>query len=180
MSRAACTATIGLPGIGAPQTETASDRAAARRAEEDALLARAMQILEGRMKYINERGKGLTSPQMTRDYLRLQLSEEPHEVFCCLFLDTRHRVIAFERTFHGTIDAAHVHPRVVVKAALDHGAAALIVAHNHPSGIAEPSQADLAITRRLRDALGLVDIRLLDHFIVGSAEVVSLAERGLV
>ncbi|AKS40507.1 RadC family protein [Wenzhouxiangella marina] len=126
------------------------------------------------------RGTALTSPQATREYLRAALRDRPHEVFCSLMMDTRHRVIAFEELFTGTIDAAHVHPRVVVERALARRAAALIVAHNHPSGVAEPSQADLAITRRLRDALALVDIRLLDHFIVGDREVVSLAERGLV
>ncbi|QKK01193.1 MAG: DNA repair protein RadC [Pseudomonadota bacterium] len=126
------------------------------------------------------RGQPLTSPQATREYLRAALRDRPHEVFCALHLDTRHRAIAFDELFAGTIDSAHVHPRVVVEKALARRAAALIVAHNHPSGIAEPSQADLAITRRLRDALGLVDIRLLDHFIIGDGEVVSLAERGLV
>ena len=122
----------------------------------------------------------LTSPSATRNYLTLELAGEEREVFCCLLLDTRHRVIGFHRLFYGTIDAAHVHPREVLKLALLENASAMIIAHNHPSGVAEPSQADLAITRRLRDALGLVDIRLLDHFIVGGKEVVSMAERGLV
>lgn len=126
-----------------------------------------------------ERGQPLTSPQITRDYLAAELRDRAHEVFCALYLDTRHRVIAFEELFAGTIDSAHVHPRVVVEKALARRAAALIIAHNHPSGDARPSQADLAITKRLRDALDLVEIRLLDHFIVGDSEVVSLAERGL-
>ena len=99
-------------------------------------------------------------------------------VFACLYLDNRHRVIAFEELFHGTIDGTSVHPREVVRAALKHNAAALIFAHNHPSGVAEPSDADRRLTRRLQDALGLVDIRTLDHFVVGDGEVVSFAERG--
>jgi DNA repair protein RadC len=99
-------------------------------------------------------------------------------VFACLFLDNRHRVIAFEELFRGTIDGASVHPREVVKHALHHNAAALILAHNHPSGVAEPSRADVQITRRLVAALGLVDIRVLDHLVIGDTEAVSLAERG--
>ena len=140
----------------------------------------AIELARRHLRESLERGQPLTSPQVTREYLRAALRDRPHEVFCALMLDTRHRVIRFEELFTGTIDSAHVHPRVVVEKALAYRAAALIVAHNHPSGIAEPSQTDLAITRRLRDALGLVDIRLLDHFIVGDTEVVSLAERGLV
>lgn len=145
-----------------------------------AQLHAAMELARRHLKENIDRGQALTSPQATRDYLRAALRDRAHEVFCALFLDTHHQVIAFDELFAGTIDSAHVHPRVVVEKALARRAAALIVAHNHPSGIAEPSQADLAITRRLRDALGLVDIRLLDHFIVGDSEVVSLAERGLV
>jgi DNA repair protein RadC len=145
-----------------------------------AQLQAAVELARRHLKESLSRGEPLTSPQATRSYLKAALRDRPHEVFCALHLDTRHRVIAFDELFNGTIDAAHVHPRVVVEKALARRAAALIVAHNHPSGIAEPSQADLAITRRLRDALALVDIRLLDHFIVGDREVVSLAERGLV
>jgi DNA repair protein RadC len=121
----------------------------------------------------------LTSPAAAGDYLRLWLGRRPNEVFAALFLDNRHRVIAAEELFQGTIDGASVHPREVVRRALSHNAAALIVAHNHPSGIAEPSAADLAITRRLREALALVDIRLVDHLIVGEGVPTSLAERGL-
>jgi DNA repair protein RadC len=102
-----------------------------------------------------------------------------HEVFCCLYLDNRNRVIACEELFRGTIDGASVHPRAVVKRALIHNAAAIILAHNHPSGVAEPSQADELITRRLKQALALVDIRVLDHLIVADAVVESMAERGL-
>jgi len=121
----------------------------------------------------------LNNPQQTRDYLKSRLRAYPHEVFACLFLDNRHRIIGFEELFTGTIDGASVHPREVVKRGLFHNAAALIFAHNHPSGIAEPSEADQAITTRLKEALGLVDIRVLDHFVIGDKEVVSFAERGL-
>jgi DNA repair protein RadC len=125
-----------------------------------------------------ERGKPLTDPSATRKYLLAKLRDMPHEVFACLYLDTRHRVISFEELFRGTIDGATVHPREVVRAALKHNAAALIFAHNHPSGVAEPSDADRRLTRRLADALALVDIRVLDHFVVGDGEVESFAERG--
>jgi DNA repair protein RadC len=125
-----------------------------------------------------ERGKPLTDPAATRKYLLAKLRDLPHEVFACLYLDNRHRVISFEELFRGTIDGASVHPREVVRAALKHNAAALIFAHNHPSGVAEPSDADRRLTKRLTDALGLVDIRVLDHFVVGDGDVVSFAERG--
>ena len=126
------------------------------------------------------RGDALTSPADTRRYLMARLRDYPHEVFACLFLDNRHRVIHYGELFHGTIDGASVHPREVVKQALAHNAAALILAHNHPSGVAEPSQADEHLTRRLKEALALVDIRVLDHLVIGDGETVSLAERGLV
>src|SRR5882724_1440109 len=125
-----------------------------------------------------ERGKPLTDPVATRKYLQARFRDLPHEVFSCLYLDNRNRVIAFEDLFRGTIDGASVHPREVVRAALKHNAAALIFAHNHPSGVAEPSDADRRLTRRLADALALVDIRVLDHFVVGDGEVSSFAERG--
>ena len=121
----------------------------------------------------------LISPDSTRKYLKARLRSYSYEVFACIFLDNRHRVIGFEELFNGTIDGASIHPREVIRRALFHNAAAVIFAHNHPSGVAEPSQSDLAITRRLNDALGLVDIRVLDHFIVGDQEVLSLAERGI-
>jgi len=126
-----------------------------------------------------QRGGGLTSPQATREFLLARLRDLGHEVFCCLFLDNRNRVIHFEELFRGTIDGTSVYPREVVKHALARNAAAVIFAHNHPSGVAEPSQADECITRRLRDALGLVDIRVLDHLVVGDGVCVSFAERGL-
>ncbi|MBM5812488.1 MAG: JAB domain-containing protein [Gammaproteobacteria bacterium] len=125
-------------------------------------------------------GPVLASPRAARDYLIARLRDRDHEVFCCLFLDSRHRLIACEELFRGTVDGASVHPREVVKQALARNAAALILAHNHPSGVAEPSQADEIITARLRDALALVEIRLLDHLVVGDGNCTSLAERGLV
>jgi len=125
-------------------------------------------------------GPSLASPRATRDYLSARLRDLEHEVFCCLYLDKRHRLIHFEEMFRGTIDGASVHPREIVKAALQRNCAAIIIAHNHPSGIAEPSQADEMITQRVKDALALVDIRLLDHIIVGDGVSVSLAERGVI
>jgi DNA repair protein RadC len=125
-------------------------------------------------------GPLLGSPKATRDYLSARLRHLEHEVFCCLYLDKRHRLMHCEELFRGTIDGASVHPREIVKLALQRNAAAVIVAHNHPSGIAEPSQADELITQRVKEALGLVDIRLLDHIIIGDGACVSLAERGLV
>jgi DNA repair protein RadC len=124
-------------------------------------------------------GPPLDSPQATRDFLIRRLRDTPHELFCCLHLDNRHRLIAFDELFRGTIDGASVHPREVVKQALARNAAAVILAHNHPSGVAEPSQADELVTRRLREALQLVDIRVLDHMIVADNGCLSFAERGL-
>ena len=124
-------------------------------------------------------GPAMNAPAATRQFLTAQLRDRPYEVFCCLHLDNRHRLIHFEEVFRGTIDGASVHPREVVRQALRYNAAALIFAHNHPSGVAEASQADELITRRLRDALALVDIRVLDHLIVGDNNCLSFAERGL-
>ena len=121
----------------------------------------------------------LANPRTVREYLSLHYAGQEREVFGVLFLDNRHRLIRFDEVFHGTIDGASVHPREVVKLALARNAAAVILAHNHPSGVAEPSQADELITNRLRDALALVDIRVLDHVVVGGTTVVSFAERGL-
>ena len=125
-------------------------------------------------------GEALRSPADTEAYLLARLRHLPHELFCCLYLDNRHRVLGFKELFRGTIDGTSVYPREVVKEALSNNAAAIIVAHNHPSGVAEPSQADERITRRLKAALELVDIRLLDHLVVGDGGAVSLAARGLV
>jgi DNA repair protein RadC len=121
----------------------------------------------------------LESPAATQRFLVAQLRDRPYEVFCCLYLDTRHRLIDCQELFRGTLDGASVHPREVVREALARHAAAVILAHNHPSGVAEPSQADELITLRLREALALVEIRLLDHVIVGAGSCLSLAERGL-
>ena len=125
------------------------------------------------------RGSVLTSPEAVRDFLRLTLSARPHEAFMGLFLDSQHRLVAAAELFRGTLAQTSVYPREVVKAALAHNAAAVIFAHNHPSGVAEPSRADELLTQALKQALALVDIRTLDHFVVAGAQVVSFAERGL-
>lgn len=124
------------------------------------------------------RGETLASPKAAGQYLRACLRDSGREVFACLFLDTRHRVIRYEELFFGTIDSAVVHAREVVRRALSHNAAAVIFAHNHPSGLAEPSLADIQLTRHLADALALVEVRVLDHLVVGDGEPVSLQERG--
>jgi DNA repair protein RadC len=124
-------------------------------------------------------GSPLTAPQATYRYLQAQLRDRPYEVFCCLYLDNRHRLIAFEELFRGTVDCAQVHPREVLRQALLHNATAVIVAHNHPSGVLEPSPADEFITRRLRDLLALMDVRIVDHIIVGESRCYSFAEHGL-
>ncbi|ALJ27006.1 MULTISPECIES: DNA repair protein RadC [Stenotrophomonas] len=125
-----------------------------------------------------ERGTTLTDPDSAGRYFVQRLRPRPHEVFAALFLDSRHRALAFEELFRGTIDGAEVHPRELVRRALAHNAAAVIVGHNHPSGSAEPSAADRTVTLRLREALALVQIRLLDHFVIGDGPPVSLAARG--
>lgn len=122
----------------------------------------------------------LANPRDSAAYLKARLAHLPYEVFACLFLDNRHRVLSFEELFRGTLDGATVHPREVVRACLAHNAAAVIFAHNHPSGVAEPSAADRAITRELRDALALVGVRVLDHLVVGSGEPTSMAARGMI
>ena len=144
--------------------------------------AKPSQIAEAHLQYAAANARNhlpaIQSPGDSRQYLKEALAGQQSETFCCLFLDNRHRVISFRVMFRGTIDAAAVYPREIVRAALEENAAAVIVAHNHPSGIAEPSESDKLITRRVRDALELVDIRLLDHFIVGEGKPVSLASRG--
>lgn len=144
---------------------------------DDAIITSALNILEKRITYSTD-SQSLTSPESSKNYVKLQLARYEHEVFACLWLDNRNRVINFNKLFRGTIDGASVYPREVVKAALKHNAAAVIFAHNHPSGMAEPSHADEQITRRLKEALSLIDVRVLDHLVVGE-EVVSFAERGL-
>jgi len=126
-----------------------------------------------------QRSETLLSPAACAEYLRARILAYPYEVFACLFLDNRHRVIAFEELFRGSIDGASVHPREVVRRCLTLNAAAVIFAHNHPSGVAEPSQADREITHELKRALALIEVRVLDHFIVGDGAPVSFAERGL-
>ena len=143
-----------------------------------ALLQAAVELVRRSLLETIRKGDVLASPHHARDYLTLKMRDYEHEVFACLFLDNQHRVIAFEELFFGTIDGASVHPREVVKRALHHNAAAVILVHNHPSGITEPSAADKRITRELKTSLGLVDVRVLDHFVVGET-VTSFAERKL-
>lgn len=166
-----------------PLLESSRDAFCAAQGLGDAKFAQLQAVLEMSRRHLAatlERGSALESPGAVRRYLASRLRHEPREVFACLFLDNRHRVIRFEELFFGTIDAASVYPREVVKRALALNAAALILAHNHPSGVAEPSLADQQITRRLIDALALVEVRVLDHMVVGDGEVVSFAERGLI
>lgn len=147
-----------------------------------AKFAQLQAVLELARRHLGERlqrGDLLLNPEATRRYLVTTLGDLPHEVFCCLFLDTRHRLICYEELFQGTIDGASVHPREVVRRALHHNAAAVILAHNHPSGVAEPSDADRRITQRLKQALNLMDIRVLDHLVVGDRTAMSFAEHGL-
>lgn len=143
------------------------------------LLRVALEIVHRQLQQDLQRGISLTSPAMTMEFLQTILRDRSREIFTCLFLDTRHRVIAVENLFQGSIDGACVYPRVVAERALRHNAAAVIAAHNHPSGVSEPSLADQAITRRLKDALLLLEIRLLDHFVVGDGPPVSMASRGM-
>ena len=143
--------------------------------EKRSLMAMALAMLTEQ----HRPGNALGSPEETRRYLRIRLAEYKNEVFGCLFLDNRNRIIEVAELFQGTIDGASVHPRVVVQKALEFNAAAILFFHNHPSGVAEPSHADEAITRRLKEALALVDVRVLDHFVVTAGESVSFAERGL-
>ncbi|MCG8275184.1 DNA repair protein RadC [Stenotrophomonas sp. NLF4-10] len=141
-------------------------------------IAAALELGQRHLAADLERGTALTDPAAAGRYFAQRLRPRPHEVFAALFLDTRHRALAFEELFTGTIDSAEIHPREVVRRALAHNAAAVIVGHNHPSGNPEPSAADRTITARLREALGLVQVRLLDHFVVGDGLPVSLAARG--
>ncbi len=144
--------------------------------------AQLQAALEIGRRHLNEklvRGAALNSSLDTKHYLQAQLRDRQSEVFCCLFLDNRHRVLAFEELFRGTLNGTAVYPREIVKRALKLNAGAVILAHNHPSGVAEPSRADELLTSRLKEALTLVDVRLLDHLIVGDGETVSFSERGL-
>lgn len=139
-------------------------------------------VLEISRRYLQEtlsRGDNLRDPDHTRRFLISRLRHLPYEVFGVLFLDNRHRIICFDEIFRGTIDGASVHPREIVRQTLDYNAAAVIFAHNHPSGVAEPSDADRSITQRLKQALALIDVRVLDHFIIGDGVATSFAERGI-
>ncbi|MGH8363398.1 MAG: RadC family protein [Gammaproteobacteria bacterium] len=144
-----------------------------------AQLQAALEMARRHLGECLQRGAPLADPAATRRYLIAQLRDRAHEVFCCLYLDNRHRVIAFEELFQGTLDGASVHPREVLRKVLAHNAAAVIFAHNHPSGVAEPSDADRRLTQRLKESLALVDVRVLDHFVIGDGEAASFAERGL-
>ena len=146
-------------------------------AYEDRVVAEALEILARRLR---DPGSLFDSPQVVRDYLRLKIASLEHEVFGCIWIDARHQVIELEELFRGTLTQTSVYPREVVKAALKHNAAAVIFYHNHPSGGAEPSTADELLTRHLKDALTLVDTKVLDHFIIAHHTVTSFAERGLI
>jgi DNA repair protein RadC len=138
-------------------------------------IQRALRILDTRMRA----EPALSSPSAVRDYLRLLLHDRQHEVFTVVFLDAQHRVLAADEMFRGTLTQTSVYPREVVKAALAHNAAAVILAHNHPSGVAEPSRADELLTQALKSALDLIDIKVLDHFVIAGSASISFAERGL-
>ncbi|OOY33809.1 RadC family protein [Solemya velum gill symbiont] len=141
------------------------------------IIAEALGLLETQLRAHGD--ISLTSPETVKDYLKLRLAAREREIFGVLLLDTRHRLIRYEELFHGTIDSATVHPREVVKAALQHNAAAVIFTHNHPSGLSDPSEADKMLTQKLIGALSLIDVRVLDHLIVGADEPYSFAEHGL-
>lgn len=141
----------------------------------DKTIHRALAILEKRLA---KPGEAMSSTSTARDYLRLMFADTPHEVFTCLFLDTQNRVLAIEPLFRGTLDKTSVYPREVMKRALAHNAAGVILAHNHPSGVSEPSQADRWLTDQLKAALGMVDVRVLDHFIVAGKNALSFSDRG--
>jgi DNA repair protein RadC len=145
---------------------------------DDAIISRALKILEYRAKYSDN--LSVSSPDAARDFCRLKLGGLPHEVFGVLWLDAQNRLIAFEEMFRGTLTQTSVYPREVVKTALARNAAAVILTHNHPSGVAEPSMADQALTQALKQALALVDVKVLDHLVVSASGVSSFAERGLI
>jgi len=147
-----------------------------REVTETEILSMANTIIKRRFR----RGSAMTSPSDTKAFLALKHAGLEHEIFSVLFLDNRNRLIAYEEMFRGTINGAQVHPREVVKSALALNAAAVILVHNHPSGVCEPSQSDIQITERIKEALELVEIRMLDHIVVAATESVSLAERGLI
>ena len=144
--------------------------------DDQEILARALAILEGQLRD----SPCFTSPGAVRDYLRVQLGPREHEVFACIWLDAQHRVLDYQELFRGTLTQTSVYPREVVKEALKRNSAAVIFAHNHPSGVAQPSHADELLTRTLKEALALVEVKVLDHFIVAGNQCLSFAERGLI
>ncbi|MEO8143892.1 MAG: DNA repair protein RadC [Betaproteobacteria bacterium] len=165
----------GIAGLFAADLKGVKGLGPAKRAQFEAAMELARRSLQDAMRSTN----ALTSPGAVRDYLRLAISGREHEVFVCLWLDAQHRVISFDEMFRGTLTQTSVYPREIVKAGLRANAAAVIFAHNHPSGVAQPSQADELLTRNLKEALSLVDIKVLDHFIVAGHQALSFAERGL-
>lgn len=142
----------------------------------DALISAALAELESRLR---KPGAAFSTPGDAKSYVRLHLAEQEHESFCVMWLDHRNQLIAFEELFRGTVNGTAVYPREVVKRALQINAAAVILVHNHPSGVAEPSSADNVLTSRLKDALSIVEVRIIDHLVVGSHDVVSFSERGI-
>jgi DNA repair protein RadC len=165
----------GIAGLFAADLRAVKGLGPAKRA----LFEAVMELARRRLKEDLRSASALTSPGSVRDYLRLAIADRAHEVFVCLWLDAQHRVISFDELFRGTLTQTSVYPREIVKAGLKANAAAVIFAHNHPSGVAQPSQADELLTRNLKDALSLVDIKVLDHFIVAGSQPLSFAERGL-
>jgi DNA repair protein RadC len=165
-----------LAGLLASDLKDVKGIGPAKRAQLEAAVEIARRSLEAPLR----EKAALTSPGAVRDYLRLALGRREHEVFVCIWLDAQHRVIEMDEPFRGTLTQTSVYPREIVKAALARNAAAVIFAHNHPSGAAQPSQADELLTRNLKEALALVDVKVLDHFIVAGAQAISFAERGLV
>ena len=144
-----------------------------------AQLAAALELLRRSLDEKSKERSALTSPGAVRDYLRLTLGQREHEVFVCIWLDAQHKVMGFEELFEGTLTQTSVYPREIVKTALARNAAAVIFAHNHPSGVAQPSQSDELLTRNLKEALALVEVKVLDHFIIAGRQALSFAERGL-
>jgi DNA repair protein RadC len=167
----------GVTGLLAPGADLRGIKGlgSAKRAQLEAALELARRSMQEQLRH----RPALTSPTAVRDYLRLSLAAREHEVFVCIWLDAQHKAIAIEEPFRGTLTQTSVYPREIVKAALRINAAAVIFAHNHPSGVAQPSQADELLTRNLKDALALVEVKVLDHFIVAGAQAISFAERGL-
>ena len=165
----------GLLHTGADALKRVKGLGPAKRAEIVAVLELARRALREQLK----RKPLFDTPQAVRDYLQLQLGNRPHEIFAVLFLDSQHRLLALEEMFRGTLTQTSVYPREVVVRALAHNAASVVLAHNHPSGSTQPSRADASITQTLKAALGLVDVQVLDHFVVTSTQTVSMAQLGL-